>query len=905
MSYNYNRFKDTTIYGNLINSDNPSGNQANATFHRDLTVAGIINASKIQNNSGSNNLDISANIISNSLETDIIKGKSNLSIDFADINTQDLNINIGYKYNPAFIATTVNIGSKITYIYGTFQNKNHPDGYSANAYFEGNVGVAGYLFTNKIQNNASGTAGTIQVGCTFFRINAPLNVYGNNLSLIQTSSTNLNIEWYNSTSKKIASIYPNTSLGNFYFDISAASSQVLTNFVFVGGNVILPTNNTIGNYAATTSFVNTNYQPISGMSNYLLSSTASSTYQPIANMSNYLLNTTASSTYQPIANMSNYLSNSTASSTYQTISGMSNYLLNTTASSTYQPIANMSNYQTVSGMSNYLSTSTASSTYQTISGMSNYLSSSTASSTYQTISGMNNYLSTSTAASTYQPISNMSNYPTLSANNTLTGNNTFNGTVILPTTNTIGNYAATTSFVNSNYQTISGMSNYLSTSTASSTYQPISGMSNYLLSSTASSTYQPISSMSNYLSTSTASSTYQPIANMSNYLSTSTASSTYQPISSMSNYLSNTTASSTYQTISGMSNYIQNGGNIPFNTNIAKLSFLSTFPTTSVNDNTTGIGFYWNQSGGQGETDLICYGQASGGGLSIWGAGNTTAPNQIAYFYPNNIQLFSNPIFPTNNTIGNYGATTSFVNSNYQTISGMSNYLTSSSASSIYQTISNMNNYPTLSANNTFTATTNTFNGKLVIGNSSQSEIYVDSTTDGLKFTTSSNFVFTGGPVSLGTGYRGRQGTNNMFLSNSNTMNTYWTGSALQAWVDISNLGNFTICDYRIKENIQPCSNVLDRLCSVNMFNYELKNISIFKKSGNHIGFFAHELQEAFPELNNIVSGEKDKLTDDGEIQPQTINAEFSHLLMKSIQELNEKIIQLTNRITELEKINK
>ena len=122
---------------------------------------------------------------------------------------------------------------------------------------------------------------------------------------------------------------------------------------------------------------------------------------------------------------------------------------------------------------------------------------------------------------------------------------------------------------------------------------------------------------------------------------------------------------------------------------------------------------------------------------------------------------------------------------------------------------------------------------------------------------------------------------------------------------DVTNVGTFTLCDYRIKENIQPPSNVLDRLCSVNMFNYELKNIRIFEKDGNHLGFYAHELKDAFPELNNIVDGEKDAVNENGDIQPQKINPEFTHLLMKSIQELNAKIIELSKRIVELENKNK
>jgi hypothetical protein len=132
-------------------------------------------------------------------------------------------------------------------------------------------------------------------------------------------------------------------------------------------------------------------------------------------------------------------------------------------------------------------------------------------------------------------------------------------------------------------------------------------------------------------------------------------------------------------------------------------------------------------------------------------------------------------------------------------------------------------------------------------------------------------------------------------------MNTWWSGGVLQAWVDTTNVGNFTLCGYRIKENIQPPSNVLDRLCSINMFNYEMRDIGIFQKNGNHIGFYAHELKDIFPELNNIVDGEKDQVTEDGDIQPQTITAELTHLLMRSIQELNAKVIELSNKIVELE----
>lgn len=138
-------------------------------------------------------------------------------------------------------------------------------------------------------------------------------------------------------------------------------------------------------------------------------------------------------------------------------------------------------------------------------------------------------------------------------------------------------------------------------------------------------------------------------------------------------------------------------------------------------------------------------------------------------------------------------------------------------------------------------------------------------------------------------GYYIKQGSGTTIFGAS-VFNNYWTGVAYQAWIDGTNIGNYTICDYRIKENIVKARPVLDRLCKVEMIEYELKDISIFKKCGRHHGFIAHQVQELFPELDNVVSGEKDAVNEAGEIQPQTICAEFGNLYLTAIQELNAKI---------------
>jgi hypothetical protein len=67
----------------------------------------------------------------------------------------------------------------------------------------------------------------------------------------------------------------------------------------------------------------------------------------------------------------------------------------------------------------------------------------------------------------------------------------------------------------------------LAATTAASTYQTLAGMSSYLTTSAAASTYQTQAGMSSYLTTSAAASTYQTQAGMSSYLTTSTAASTY------------------------------------------------------------------------------------------------------------------------------------------------------------------------------------------------------------------------------------------------------------------------------------------------------------------------------------------------------------------------------------------
>jgi hypothetical protein len=97
--------------------------------------------------------------------------------------------------------------------------------------------------------------------------------------------------------------------------------------------------------------------------------------------------------------------------------------------------------------------------------------------------------------------------------------------------------------------------------------------------------------------------------------------------------------------------------------------------------------------------------------------------------------------------------------------------------------------------------------------------------------------------------------------------------------------------DYRIKTKLGDALPVLDRICSVPMIMYELATVGMYKPDGTNIGFYAHELQETFPDIENIVVGVKDAIDDEGNIKTQAVNTfQLTNILMKAIQELNEVV---------------
>ena len=109
-------------------------------------------------------------------------------------------------------------------------------------------------------------------------------------------------------------------------------------------------------------------------------------------------------------------------------------------------------------------------------------------------------------------------------------------------------------------------------------------------------------------------------------------------------------------------------------------------------------------------------------------------------------------------------------------------------------------------------------------------------------------------------------------------------------YINISNTGTEynTGSDYRLKENVRPIENGLERLNNLNPVKFDWKEDGTSSE-----GFIAHEAQEVFP---YAVSGEKD-----GENLQGMDYGRITPLLVKAIQEQQTIIEDLKARIETLE----
>jgi hypothetical protein len=107
----------------------------------------------------------------------------------------------------------------------------------------------------------------------------------------------------------------------------------------------------------------------------------------------------------------------------------------------------------------------------------------------------------------------------------------------------------------------------------------------------------------------------------------------------------------------------------------------------------------------------------------------------------------------------------------------------------------------------------------------------------------------------------------------------------------------FTVSsDYRLKSNITPLENAIDRLNQLNVHRFNWNDRLDEPKVD---GFIAHEVSPIIPEA---VLGEKDEVYEDGTPKHQGIDqAKIVPLLTAALQEAILKIEQLETRIQTLE----
>ena len=197
--------------------------------------------------------------------------------------------------------------------------------------------------------------------------------------------------------------------------------------------------------------------------------------------------------------------------------------------------------------------------------------------------------------------------------------------------------------------------------------------------------------------------------------------------------------------------------------------------------------------------------------------------------------------------------------------------------------------------------------GKLYIGNygvadyfalTTSGNLYINSTTNQLSNATPQLCILAGASTDAVSIKHTADGNNtiNIWQTGNTTHSAmaFYKGNTqdLHGTISVSTSGATynSVSDYRLKENIVPLENGLDRLMQLkpSKFNW-------IATGDESEGFIAHELQEVFP---GAVTGEKDAIySSTGNIKPQVVDyGRITPLLVKAIQELKAEIDELKNK---------
>lgn len=110
--------------------------------------------------------------------------------------------------------------------------------------------------------------------------------------------------------------------------------------------------------------------------------------------------------------------------------------------------------------------------------------------------------------------------------------------------------------------------------------------------------------------------------------------------------------------------------------------------------------------------------------------------------------------------------------------------------------------------------------------------------------------------------------------------------------------------DYRMKENIAEITNGIEAVKKLKPSTYNIrKSFNPDDDGTKHHGFIAHEVQEAIPNISNIVSGTKDGMqkSEGNEGKPDYQGIDYGHLtpiLAAAIKELITKVETLETKVS-------
>jgi hypothetical protein len=134
--------------------------------------------------------------------------------------------------------------------------------------------------------------------------------------------------------------------------------------------------------------------------------------------------------------------------------------------------------------------------------------------------------------------------------------------------------------------------------------------------------------------------------------------------------------------------------------------------------------------------------------------------------------------------------------------------------------------------------------------------------------------------------------TTNSTSSSAYYIGRFYSGGVEKGYIyfDGTNVSYTNLSDYRLKENVQPMQNALDKVAQLNPVTYNWKSNG---KAGH--GFIAHELKAVVPDC---VTGDKDAVDEEGNPKYQGVDTSFLvATLTAAIQEQQALITQLTARL--------